>query len=213
MIVVAGALTGCTTSIIPPADPADPVSVFVLDYGRHSSLVLPETDSHVFVEYAYGDWNWFALDRSRWHDVFPTLFWPTRGALGQRRLPVESDPETILRVVACEDVLEVTVSARQAQALFARLHSQFDKHVETLHYQPLYDLSFVHCETAFHLFHNCNHALAGWLRELDCEVRGPAMTADFIVRVGAETPQARPGEDQEIRPPQAEASCVPSPAP
>ena len=189
VIVTAAALAGCTTSIIPPADPTDPVSVFVLDYGRHSSLLLPDTSAQAFTEYAYGDWNWFALDRSEWYDVFPTLFWPTRGALGRRTLHVESNPETIMGVVACEHVLEVTVSARRASELSAELDSQFEQRSETLHYQPLYDLSFVHGETAFHLFENCNHMLADWLRALGCEVRGPAMAADFVVRERAETVQ------------------------
>ena len=189
VIVAAAALAGCTTTIIPPANPTDPVSVFVLDYGRHSSLLLPNTSAQAFTEYAYGDWNWFALDRSEWYDVFPTLFWPTRGALGRRTLHVESNPETILRVVAGEHVLEVTVSARRARELSAALDSQFEQRSETLHYQPLYDLSFVHGETAFHLFENCNHVLADWLRDLGCEIQGPAMAADFVVRERAETVQ------------------------
>ena len=197
VIVAATSFSGCTTSIISPADPADPVSVFVLDYGRHSSLLLPDTGTQALVEYAYGDWNWFASDRSEWYDVFPTLFWPTRGALGQRRLYVESNAESVLRVFPCERVLKVTVSAQKANDLSAELHSQFEQHSDTLRYQPLYDLSFVHSETAFHLFHNCNHILADWLRELGCEVRGPAMTADFVVRERAETVQPSPGDQAE----------------
>ena len=187
VIVTAACLAGCTTTIIPPADPTDPVSVFVLDYGRHSSLLLRDTSAQAFTEYAYGDWNWFALARSEWYDVFPTLFWPTRGALGRRTLHVESNPETILSVLTCEHVLEVTVSAQRANELSTALDSQFEQRSETLHYQPLYDLSFVHGETAFHLFDNCNHVLADWLRELGCEIRGPAMAADFVVRERAET--------------------------
>ena len=196
VIVAVTSFAGCTTSIISPADPADPVSVFVLDYGRHSSLLLPDTGTQALVEYAYGDWNWFASDRSEWYDVFPTLFWPTRGALGQRRLYVESNAESVLRVFPCERVLKVTVSAQKANDLSAELHSQFEQHSDTLRYQPLYDLSFVHSETAFHLFHNCNHILADWLRELGCEVRGPAMTADFVVRERADV-QPSPGDQAE----------------
>lgn len=189
MIVATVALAGCTTSIIPPAHPTDPVSVFVLDYGRHSSLLLPDTSAQAFIEYAYGDWNWFALDKSKWCDVFPTLFWPTRGALGQRTLHVESNPETILHFLGCEHVLEITVSAQRASELTAALHSQFQQRSETSHYQPRYDLTFVHGETAFHLFENCNHMLADWLRQLDCEIQGSAMAADFVVRERAETVQ------------------------
>jgi hypothetical protein len=51
---------GCTTTIVPPRAPADPVSVYVTDYGRHSSILLPDPRGHL-TEYAFGDWNWFAL--------------------------------------------------------------------------------------------------------------------------------------------------------
>ena len=187
VIIAATSLAGCTTSIIPPPGPADPLSVVVLDYGRHSSLVLFDDVTQSLVEYTYGDWDWFALDESEWYDVVPTLFWPTCGALGQRRLHVESSPKTILPVVPCERFLRVTVSERKANDLSAELRSQFEQHSDTLHYQPLYDLNFVQSETAFHLFHNCNHIIAHWLRELGCEVQGPAMTADFVVRERAKT--------------------------
>ena len=182
VIVALTSLAACTTSIIPPVDPSDPLSVFVLDYGRHSSLVLADNDSQILFEYAYGDWGWFALDRSEWYELFPTLFWPTRGALGRRRLNVKSNAQIILRVVPCEQVLEVTISEQKANELSAKLRSQFEQHLDTLHHQRLYDLNFVHNDRAFHLLHNCNHVVAHWLRELGCEIRGPTMTANFVVR-------------------------------
>jgi hypothetical protein len=207
-IVAVTCSAGCTTSIIPPAGPADPVSVFVLDHGRHSSLLLPDTGTQAFTEYAYGDWNWFALDKSEWYDVFPTLFWPTRGALGRRSLHVEADPETIRHITPCERVLDVKVSAGKAQELAEELRRQFEQASATLHYQPLYDLSFVHSDAAFHLFHNCNHMLAQWLRELGCEVRGPAMTADFVVRERPKTNGPSPGPQEERQGPAITMSGV-----
>jgi hypothetical protein len=178
---------GCTTSITPPADPDDPVPIFVIDYGRHSSLVLPDPRApagraNALVEYTYGDWNWFALDRHGWHHVFPTLFWPTRGTLGHRRLSVAPEPAAIRRLAPYEHLHPITVSAARASDLAAQLHAQFERHRDSLHHHRLYDLDFVPSESAFHLFHNCNHVVARWLRQLDCQVRGPALTADFVVR-------------------------------
>ncbi len=178
---VAACLTGCPSSITPPGDPTNPVSVFLLDYGRHSSLAFPTDGEHTLVEYAYGDWNWFALDESEWHDVFPTLFWPTQGALGRRVLCVEPTPASVLQAVGCEEVLEITVSGCAVTDLARELDGQFDDRIETLHYQPLYELAFVHTEKPFHLFHNCNHAVAEWLRKVGCQVRGPTILADFSV--------------------------------
>jgi hypothetical protein len=182
MMAVVSCLTGCTCSIITPHDPADPVSVFVLDYGRHSSLALPTSGEPILVEYAYGDWNWFALDKSQWHDALPTLFWPTRGALGRRSLSVEPTPGSVLQFVRCEEVLEIRVSGRSVSSLATELNRQFDNRIDTAHHQPLYDLTFVHADRPFHLFHNCNHEVVDWLRKVGCRVRGPTFSADFVVR-------------------------------
>ena len=181
-VAVATCMSGCTTTIIPPSDPADPVSVYVIDYGRHASLLLPQPDGEVLIEYAYGDWGWFSLDESQWYDVFPTLFWPTQGSLGRWQHRLEGDRASVRRSIACEEVLEVVVGSDDVARLLARLESRYRRQIDTRHYQSLYRLNFVHDEEDYHVFHNCNHVLAEWLRELGCDVRGLAMSADFVVR-------------------------------
>ena len=182
LITPAICLVSCVTCIVPPEAPSTPASVFLLDYGLHSSLVLPDPAHNSLIEYAYGDWNWFALDKSNWYHVFPTLWWPTRGAMGRRRLHINPDAADIRRVIVCEQVLEIVVNSHDAIDLSAQLRSQFDQHRDSLHFQPLYGLTFVHSDRAFHLFHNCNHVVADWLGELGCKVRGPAILADFAVK-------------------------------
>ena len=175
-------MSGCVTTIVPPEEPPVPASVFVIDFGRHTALLLPGGPDGSLVEYAYGEWKWFAFDESRSYRVFPTLFWPTRGSLGRRALLVAPDRHAIRRAVPCEDVLEVVVASKDALSLSARLEAQFEEHLDSVHYQPLYDLDFVPSEKAFHLFHNCNGAVADWLRELGCDVRGAAVFASFVVK-------------------------------
>ncbi len=175
-------ISGCATTIVPPEEPPAPTSVFVVDFGRHTSLLLPSRPDGSLVEYAYGEWKWFALDESRSYRVIPTLFWPTHGTLGRRALFVAPDRDAIRRAVPCEDVLEVVVAAEDALSLAARLEAQFEEHCDSVHYQPLYDLDFVPSEKAFHLFHNCNGVVADWLRELGCDVRGAAVFASFVVK-------------------------------
>lgn len=174
-------LSSCTTSIVPPANPVDPVSVYVIDYGRHTSLLLPKEEGAGLIEYAYGEWNWFALDRSRWHDVFGTLLWPTQGTLGRWEWDLPADAAEIRLGIFCEDVLEISVAEESRRALLLRLDARHAQRIDTLHYQPLYQLDFVHDDRKYHLAHNCNHVLAQWLRELDCEVHGWSMFADFVV--------------------------------
>ena len=175
-------MSGCATTILPPEDPPSPVSVFVADYGRHASLLLPERTGESLVEYAYGEWKWYAFDESRSYRVFPTLFWPTRGTLGRRALFVPIDANGIRRALGCEEVLEVVVASEDASSLLMRLETEFESHLGGAHFQPLYDAHFVPSDKAFHLFHNCNRAVANWLRELGCEVRGLSVLADFVVQ-------------------------------
>ncbi|UCD76818.1 MAG: DUF2459 domain-containing protein [Phycisphaerales bacterium] len=182
LMIVALCSTGCSTTIIPPADPSQPASVFIIDYGRHTSLMLPQTDDQSLIEYAYGEWDWFALDRSRWYHLFPTLLWPTRGTLGRWEWDMEPDVETLRHRIWCQNVLEVTVDSASIADLLVRLDERYRRHPDTLHYQPLYQLNFVHDDQRYWAFHNCNHVLAQWLRDLDCKVHGFAMFADFRVR-------------------------------
>jgi len=181
-LTVAGlCLSSCTTSIVPPADPVDPVSVYVIDYGRHTSLMLPRDEGGPLVEYAYGEWNWFALDYSNWYNVFGTLLWPTQGALGRWEWDIAPDPDAIRARIVCDDVLEIDVAGEKKRALLDRLDARHTRRIDTLHHQPLYQLDFVHDDDKYHALHNCNHVLAQWLRELDCEVHGWSMFATFVV--------------------------------
>jgi hypothetical protein len=48
------------TTVVPPTRPADPATVFLVDFGRTPSLVLTVGDNRM-VAYAYGDWAYYAL--------------------------------------------------------------------------------------------------------------------------------------------------------
>ena len=181
LFLVAAALVGCANRIVPPAAPADPVAVYLVDYGRHSSLLLPDSEPGHFVEYAYGDWNWFALDRSESLHVFPTLLWPTRGALGRWRWSLGADMELIRHRMICEDVMEITVAGTDVLAQRRRLEERYGQASETMHHQPKYMLDFVHDEANYWVFHNCNHVVLSWLEELGCEVHGSGILAVFEV--------------------------------
>ena len=181
-MVMITCLCSCATTIIPPVDPIDPVNVYLIDYGRHVSLLLPLDETNELIEYAYGDWNWFALDRSRILDVFPTLFWPTPAALGRWEWALPDNAEAVRDRISCEELLQITVARADAQRFLSELEDRFMKQIETLHYQPRYQFDFVRDDSTYHLLHNCNHVTARWLERMGCEVRGSAMLADFAVQ-------------------------------
>src|SRR5438045_2606308 len=79
LIVASG---GCAT-VRPPANPRDPVPVYLTDYGVHSSLLMPNGDGR-FVEYYFGDWG-FAVDNRNWpQDACGALLVSGQAALGRR---------------------------------------------------------------------------------------------------------------------------------
>ena len=181
-------LAGCAATIVPPENPSAPTTVFLLDYGRHSSLLLPEAAGGSMIEYFYGEWNWFALGKNRWHRAVPALLWPTRGTLGRRRVDVQPDADTISRLMAEGEALEIAVNSNDVIDLLTHLDSRYSEQIETLHFQTDPCLSFVHHDRAFHLFHNCNHAVADWLRELGCDVRGQWVAGAFVIRESRDVP-------------------------
>lgn len=184
VVLVAGVLTAtsaCSSVVTPPAVVAEPVHVAIVDYGRHASLVLP-AGAHRSVEYAYGEWNWFALDKSEWYDAFGTMLVPTQGALGRRHLETAPDDPGLAGTVNAESVTTIPVERANADALRTRLDDRFTAAADTEHFQARYDLTFVQDDAKYHVLNNCNQVLLEWLDELGCETSGPGLRADFEVR-------------------------------
>lgn len=172
-------LSGCTTVVVPPADVANPVRVGVLDHGRHASLILEVPDA--MLHYAYGDWTWYALNQTGVVEGSAAVLWPTRAALGRKRLPGPFSPAAVARevVVPVEHALYLTVDAGDVGRLVERLERIFEGNRAALVYNRSYDLEFVPHPDPYWIFHNSNQVVVGWLEELGCRVEGPAVLSDW----------------------------------
>lgn len=175
------AIGGCTTVVIPPANPLDPAPVFIADYGRHSSLVLPRGDGRL-VEYSYGQFAWYALEEDEWWRVPALLFVPQQGALGREEWEAPATAGGVRRHRWVEAVMEVEVAQAQLDRLLARLDARFAAGADTEFRNDHYGLTFVYDEDDYWIGHSCNTAVAEWLRELDCAVPSVALSADYDVR-------------------------------
>src|SRR5687768_9987714 len=81
---------GCATHITPPPTPANPVTVYVSDYGRRSSLLLPAGYGHLS-EYRYCDWEYYALHNYRWYSGASKLIYTDASGPARRVLANPGD--------------------------------------------------------------------------------------------------------------------------
>ena len=165
-----GWLGGCTTHVTPPAAPETPASVFVLDHGRHTSLVVstPEGD---LVRYAYGDWRFYAERQTGLGHGIAALLWSTPGALGRRDLPGPPEHAVVRErvLVEIDTVYALVVERARVEALRASLDGIFAAAERSLD-TPETGLVFVPHPVDYRLRHNSNTVVGLWLEALGCEL-------------------------------------------
>ncbi len=161
-------LVGCTSTITPPRDPLEPVSVIVLAEAMHRGVLLPN-EAGGYVEYGFGDWEWFANGNDAWYRAFPTVLWPTAGALGRREHPGRDVLEIKAQMPGVR-LQELKASGPKVRALRDRLERDFTSRAAAGIWQPLYRMRFVPQDDGYWWAFNCTDQVAVWLRELDCEV-------------------------------------------
>lgn len=173
-------LGGCQHVIEPPATVSDPVRVFVVDYGRHASLALPKEDSGL-VEWSWGDWNWFALERTRPLEGLQALLASPRSTLSRRELAPTHDADELAARLGAEEVLGLNVERERARALQRDLQARWVRRRE----QAVAHSSgrvFVPDDARYSVSNNSVHELARWLEALGADVSGTGVTANFKLR-------------------------------
>lgn len=183
LLLLAGlGVAGCQQRIVPPPSVSDPVGVFVIDYGRHASLALPAgEDEDGLVEWSWGDWNWFARERTGVLTGLQALFASPQSTLSRREVaPAEHAGELAARVGA-EEVLALDVERARARALLAELEARWRQQLGQAVRHPSGRV-FVPEESRYGLFNNSVHEVARWLEALGAEVSGTGVTASFVLR-------------------------------
>lgn len=194
-------LTGCVGTVTRPDSESiqQPRPVYLVDHGRHASLVLTR-DDETMVRYLYGEWRWYALQETGFFRVFPTLFFPTQATLGRRELagpPAESAIRRQVPVVI-QKVHELPAGAERIDELERRLNKRFEANIETRHYNADYDLEFVHDPVDYTIFYNSNHVVADWLRELGIEITGNPVWGRWRVQASISRAFCNPARNTSI---------------
>ncbi len=175
--LVPACLNACVSTITPPADPKDPCSVYLIKNAMHAGIILPDWEKG-FVEYGFGDRDWYALNRDRWYNVFDTVLWPTQGCLGRRKLSrIEIDS-----LLFSGKLSRLTVDRAEAGKLLQSLNRRFSRNRSSLVDNSLYGMQFVHDERWFWFLHNCNDAVAEWMESLSCHVSWVPVRTGIRVR-------------------------------
>jgi len=134
LLLVVGVLglpqPGCSARIIPPAAPPRPQTVLVTDYGKHSSLVLPDGSGHL-VEFAFGDWNYFALSDTHWYNALQAVFFSQGSTIGVRHFDFGTDVDELAQRLGCVTVLRISVDSPSIQLLRQQLTQRVDQHLQS----------------------------------------------------------------------------------
>jgi len=184
------AIGGCATRIVPPAKPINPVAVYVTDYGRHSSILLPMGDGHL-MEYSYGDWEFYALNRYKWYIGASKLIYSDGSGLGRRIVPHPGEDAALQKLVGSKRLLRVDIEHSRVMELLDELDRRYNGRIETLIKNSYVKQDFVKDDAHYGLFHTCNGETAAWLRKLGCEVDGLAVMSNFELAKPKEPALAR----------------------
>lgn len=172
---------GCAATVYPGAKPVQPTAVYLADYGIHSSVLLPTGDGR-YVEYAFGDWNFAALNHCWPQDAVGALLISFQSTLGRRYIelrPGEAAPHPVHPVPHRLQV--VYASHRDVQRLVRELDQRYTRDGKQPCHNPDNDMDYVKDSEHYWIANNCNHLTARCLRELGCDVRGVVVLSKFNV--------------------------------
>jgi hypothetical protein len=185
-------LTGCATHVSPPKSVPDPRPVFILDHGRHTSLVLV-TPAGSMVRYAYGDWRFYADEDTSLRSGLAALILRTPATLARRELPGPPEEAILLHQlrVGVQEIHVLAVSGARADRLREELDALHALEPERHQYVAVYDFVFAPHPEPYTLWNNSNTKVAEWLRSLGAEVSGVALWPRWKVENPREEPKKR----------------------
>jgi hypothetical protein len=168
-VLALSCLAGCAARLQPPAPPQEPRTVWLLEHGRHSTLLLTARDDALH-RYAYADWAWYVEGERGAGPALDALVRRSQAALGHARLPPGSAPGDV--GVGIERSIGFEVEAAAVDTLLQELAGLFDAAADEPRYSTTNNLYFVPHPRPYRFGYNSNHMVAEWLRALGVGVRG-----------------------------------------
>ena len=149
-----------------------------MTWGHHSLAFYRDSE---LVEFTYGDWDLFALNKRDGWTAWKNMTFLTQGALGRKVVARVPDTPICPLFKDCLRAKAFYAPAFKAEALYKRLQAAYAEQASTEVLNELEQVFFVEYDVSYWGFHNCNHELADWLEELGGEVSGRVfLNPDFI---------------------------------
>jgi hypothetical protein len=170
-------LRGPDVSVLAPSQRA---RVVILDHGIHAGLVLPIEDGSAR-EYAFGEWEYFALEETGLGQTLGAVFVPSQGTIARRDIPsgARLDPMHLAGPYIVEGTHTLFVDAAKVRDLVATIEAERAQRAGEMITRD--DTTFVPTDRTYSVSHTCNHQLATWLEALDVKISGSRMWARFSV--------------------------------
>lgn len=191
-------LSSCAWRVVPPGRVADPVPVFLSEYGRHTRLALPDGRT-AFFEYGFGEWNFYGLEEVGGLSALRAISGLGEGAFSRRRLPYTLSERNFALVAGSSRSARVLVERSLAENLRGELESRWRSNADSVVVRAWDQIPVSRDPAPYHLFGNSNHAVANWLERLGCRLSGFPITSNFKVFKGSDvferrSPRPRDGE-------------------
>lgn len=177
------ACTGYT--IRPPESVADPVGIYIVDYGDTSRLWLPE-DRGGYTEWGYGDWRWYANDKKNLLYGVVVLTWPTSATLGRHERdtgPWGADGVLLADLAGYAQLVhEIDVERPKMEALRTELNERYESQRSTEIFNERRQMSFVKDDSSYWMGHQSTTVMAGWTRKLGCKASGYSLRSNYRLK-------------------------------
>jgi len=173
-------LPGCAWTVRAPSAVADPVPVWITEYGKHCRVALPSSDS-TFTEYGFGEWHYYALEERDWLSTLRAGAGFGAGAFSRRTLTPAPDGTLGPRQTGGTRSERIQVERARADALRRQLDARWQRNQAEVRIRQVDAVPVSRDPARYHVFDNSNHATARWLEQLGCEVRGFPLMANFRI--------------------------------
>jgi len=175
---------GCV-SVYPQKVAVVPTAVYITDYGIHSSLIIPNGDGR-YVEYAFGDWYYAALNHDWPNDAVGALLISFKSGLGRRF--IEADPTDLTphpSPPAPERMQVIHISRESVENVRREMDDRYQRDLAKASWKVIHnpenDMDYVPDNEHYSFYNNCNDLTARCLRQMGCELVGVVGFSKFQV--------------------------------